>query len=492
MADEATLTIRFRDESSPGSGAGAVGPQGSGPQIQQDFVQATQDAITRAGGVGAYTTSQGSGVSSVAPVIILPAAGTAVPPTPTITTTTGDPQEQLLQAFLQKLSTREGGAEALLAMGVPPETVADTLQRTKLLNVPTEPLHDREYQEVVLKNQVEMRDRQSIAAVSADYEADRRRIEQQDRADRMAAAQRQQNELNRVLDDAKFNVPRPPPLTREQQLAESERIAPPPSGEEKEGKPERPDAYGLRSALDRIVGMAGYAGPEGQAIARIGQTVTPLAAEAGAAAGIGLGAARTAAMVAGVAAIPIVAAVAANAVASNLVAQIQTLSPEVALASAQAQVAEFYRTADIANKTGALAADYVQSVQNRKDATTGVWTDVREMFTHLGASINNAIGQLNDWQKGAEAQKKTDKDLDEYRAKRKQEYADWWQGKQSVFPSSYIPGSLLNIIPHLPAPFAKYDRNHQPGITPRPIMPGMPPDPHLPPPIEGRLPFPLG
>jgi hypothetical protein len=52
--DEATLTIRFKDESSPGpAGVATTSPQYSGSDPGSVKVADVQNAITQAGGVGA-------------------------------------------------------------------------------------------------------------------------------------------------------------------------------------------------------------------------------------------------------------------------------------------------------------------------------------------------------------------------------------------------------------------------------------------------------
>lgn len=474
MADDATLTIRFRDEGSPGAGAGTMGPQPSGTAAPTDFVQATQQAITAAGGVGAYTTRAGGvSVSPVAPVIVSPAAGTAAPPTATVTTTSADPQEAMLQTFMQRLAAQEGNkpAETLLAMGVPPEDVVNALQRTRLLNVPTEPLHDRDYRDAILKEEADARDAASMSAVSKEYDAELRRIQQQERAEEMAARQRQLDELNRVLDEAKYNMPRPAPLTREQMLDEAARIAPPIQGEEEPGRDpyERPNIGPLNNALNQITGLASYAGPEGAIVSQIGRTVSPFIAEAGgaiglagaAAAGIGVVAAGVAGSMATVAAI--------DSYVNSKTEQMAPVSGAITVAKAHAEVREFMRTLDSANKLGELAAVNIDAGQRLADNTKefrDTFAAYAEAFT---ATLKGGIADLmkGKWftPEGLEEQKKINQKLREALDKIA-------EGNVLGNVPTYKPGDLLFIVPELMDPFAKW-RNaaakNPKGLTPTPF-----------------------
>lgn len=453
MADDATLTIRFRDESSPGAGAGAAAPQPGASQSPTDYVTATQQAITAAGGVGNYTTRSGSGgVAPVTPVVVSPAAGAAVPNTASVTTTATDPQEALLNAFLQKVSQREGNlpAETLLGIGVPAEDVVNTLHRTRLLQS-TEPLRVPEYD-------AEIRDIQSMAAISADYDAEVRRVQAQDRADELAARMRQQDELDRVLNEAKYNIPRPAALTREQLLDEAGRIAPPIQGEEEQGAEyERPDVSGLHRVLNQVAGLAAYAGPEGAIAARIAQTVTPFAAEAGGA----LGLAGTAAIGLGVAAAGVAGAIGTIAAVNSYVdaktGQMASVSGAITVAAAHAEVREFMRTLDSANKIGELAAVNIDAEQRLADVTK----ETRDTFNaYATAFIATLKGGLADLFQGKEftpeglaEQRKINEEL--RKALEKINGGNKF-GFSDVTP--YKPGDLLFITPEIMDPFADWAR----------------------------------
>lgn len=317
--DEATLTIKFRDESSPGAGgAAATAPQGGGRQ--PNLAAEQQSVITQAGGVGAMAAknNQTSGqVPSVSPAAVPPAGALPVPP---IGAVGGDPLLKTAQGIVAADPTVTI-AELQKALGVPAAraqqlfsaaTVAPGGQQapapTAALPVPT------------------------IAPTPASFQPG-------------GVAQPP------PAPPGLMPPPVPPPTAAEyaQQVKPPPVINPPPS------PPAAGQPANVQAAVNAIAGIAAQGGPLGAAA---GQAARAAAAIPGVGAGLAAAAPGLAAaapyIAAGAAAlaVPAAGALAINSIAQTARGQIQGLSPEVAAAEAEANVRQLVANLRTAGQLG--------------------------------------------------------------------------------------------------------------------------------------------
>lgn len=347
--DEATLTIRFRDESSPtGGGPGVVSPQSAGVVPGSTLAADTQDAITQAGGIQQHAAkgnqpTTGGPPPAVAPAPVPAAAPLAVPPVATGQPTSGDPLLKTVQgivaadpavsiAELQKaLGIQAGRAQTLLnAAGIQPGGQQAPAQTQP---APTSPLP-------------------------------------------VPAAQPAAVPPTQATPPAPTPPVAPPPIaaTAQQQTANQSAPPPvvnPPGGQQTQG----PTGAGVQATVNAIAGLAARGGPLGAAAGRVATAAAAIPGVGSAIAAAAPAVATAAPFVAlGAAAlaVPAAAALAVNSIFNEAREQTQGLSPEVAQAEAQARVRDLMTRLRTAERLGDEIAEGVTVRSRLSSAIQGL------------------------------------------------------------------------------------------------------------------------
>ena len=443
--DEASLVIKFRDESPAGASGTVAGFQPS-VSAQSDYVQTSQQAITQAGGVGNYIQRNQvwQTVAAVPAVSIPPATVTETQPIPEVGAGSQS-NDALLKLALNRLIQQGGETDVEKAIafeqmqnrGGVAEKLTTTLQAVRL---PSEPLPPIKFGTLI--DDREERDQASIKAASDEYNEALRKIQREERESEMAARKRFQDDLDEVLNKAKYDLPKPPPLTKEQIIAESERQAPPVQGELKE---EKPDVTALHNTLAKINSLAGsLGGPTGQAISSITNPMLSSLAELGGAAGLA-GAAEVALPVLGVAAAGAAAVAAGGYFQSQRLQETAQYSPEVALSIAESHISRIQRAMRTAETYGEQIA-----------ASQRLTTKVKDEYLDIGNSIKQGLVDLqNVFNVGAIAIKdglqKAGEELIKLNEARERDEKRLKGGRIDFNPTTgMIRSGFLNIIPTLP------------------------------------------
>lgn len=400
--DEATLLIKFRDESPAGASGTVAGFQPS-VSSQPDYVQTSQQAITQAGGVGNYIQRNQvwQAVTQVPAISIPPATVTETQPIPEVGAGSQS-NDALLKQALNRLIQQGGETDVEKAIafeqmqnrGGLAEKLSTTLQAVRL---PSEPLPPIKFGTLV--DDREERDQASIKAASDEYNEALRKIQREERESEMAARKRFQDDLDEVLNKAKYDLPKPPPLTREQIIAESERHAPPVQGEE-ESQPERPDASSLRNALGRINSLVGNLGPVGQAIGNAASPLLNGTAEVLAANGLA-GVATATLPVLAVAAAGAAVVAAGTHFQNERIQNTAQYSPEVALSVAEAQISRIQRNMRTAEEYGnqiaasqRLSTEVSEEYRAFYNNFTQFFVDQKDNFNLLLVGLNKGFGEM--------------------------------------------------------------------------------------------------
>lgn len=370
MNDEATLTIRFRDESSPGGGgAGIVAPMGGGVVPGSTLAADTQNAITQAGGVGqmAARNNQASAgqLPSMAPV---PSASPLA--VPSINVGAGQSSDPLLQTTRQIVQADQNVtvAELAAALGIK-ERQAQTL-----LNAATVQPGGQAAQSGALP--VPGDGRRPTPGTDDDLELliRRNRRQAQEERERMADAEQ---------------AMRPPPAP----------VQPPPQIPGMPGAPPIEaqavdESSGAQAAVNAISHFAHMGGPMGSAVAGAANSFMAIpgvaSAVAAAAPGIAAAAPYVAAATAALA-VPTAAALTLNSIAQTARGQIQGLSPEVAAAEAEANVRQLLANLRTSQRLGDEVADFVSNRSRLGAAGQGIRDVISEP---LLKDFNNAVFAL--------------------------------------------------------------------------------------------------
>jgi len=246
----ATLRIEFRDES-PQQGAPGTTPVQSAP-VSDTSVVDTQAAITQAGGVGNLVAKNQSQPIQPVPGTtfqVPSAAPLAVPPVPTTTAST-DPLLSTVTKIVEKDPTATA-IEIARLLQIQQSQAQNLLNEATGRNVPgpgTASTPDDEIQTLIRR---ERRLREEY------LDEERRRREEQLTLTTPPAPPSS-------VAPPPIYIPRPPELSREQQIAEAERRAPPVQVDNNPLDPET--IQGVRSAVGAISHFAHMAGPMGSAI----------------------------------------------------------------------------------------------------------------------------------------------------------------------------------------------------------------------------------
>lgn len=366
--DEATLTIRFKDESSVGpAGVATTSPFYSGSDPGTVKVADQQNAITQAGGVGAMAAkNQGSGgAAGQAMAPVPPAAPLAVPPINVGASQSGDPLLQTTRqligadpnvtvAELQKfLGIPTGRAQELFAAAsVPPGGQA----------APTTPLA------VPPSSQQPTPPADDLNVLIA-----RNRRLAQEESDRLAAQ------------DAAL---RPPPAP----------VTPPPQIPGMPGappvEPNQESVRGVQSAVNSIAHLAQMGGPLGSAF---GGVATAAAGMPGVGAAIASSAPALAvagpviAAAAAALAVPAAGALTLSSIAQTARGQIQGLSPEVAAAEAEANVRTLMANLRTSRRLGDEVSDFIATRSRASSAAQGIRDTFAEPLIRDFNNIQNVL-----------------------------------------------------------------------------------------------------
>jgi len=453
--EEASLVIRFKDESSVGAtGYSSTGPLPN-PPSDLNYAQGIQGVYTSAGGVGAFV-DKGQMWQQVVAIPQIPSIATSVEPSqessfPYQLSRPGD--DALIQSYLQKIAERESQVDVKIRTEARP--LNDILDEMRRYEFPKAPYRDPYLRSL----ETDLNDEERIRQASKEYndslaqqaELDRQsRI--QDHRDEMAARMRQQQELDEVLRAAKYDIPKPPPLTKEQIISESEKIAPPVQGEgdSEQGKI---DSYGVQNALSRINNIAGnVSGPVGQAITSTISPAIPAASTATAEAAAALGLSSTAVgigatVLGGVAA---VGAIGAAGVAAGSYFQNQRVqdtmgySPEVAIAVTESHIARMMRNIQTAQEYGPQIAASESQAMRVSDS----WRDFNnwwgQFFVNWKDSWNNVLIAIRE---GPEAARE---EWEKLRRAREEVIDNLRNAGTGVNIHEKIQGGFMDIIPQVP------------------------------------------
>lgn len=391
--DEATLTIRFKDESSVGpSGVATTSPQYSGSDPGSVKVADQQNAITQAGGVGAMAAknSQASGggaqpAPTFAPVP--PAAPLPVPPI-NIGTTPGDPLLKTVQG-IQQADPKVTAAEIAAALGIN-KTQAQSLLTASAVNpggagrstgLPVPGVNSGD-------DLIFPEDRRRL-------EADKWIASEQERFAREHQSQSEQERQQREAQAAAAKIP--PPLSSEQMLAESARRAPP-----IQGQPSHADTSGVQNTVNALAHFAHMGGPMGSAIAGAATSAAQIPGVASAIASAAPAAVASAPYVAATAAalaVPAAGYLTLDSIARTARGQIGGFSTDVAQAEAEASVRQMVANMRTAQRLGDEVADYVENRSRTSAAVQGIRDVVAEPllkeFNKAGNQLAEAAELLN-------------------------------------------------------------------------------------------------
>lgn len=399
--DGATLRIEFKDDSpQSGQGSPATTPQGSGANAPAPHVEDQQRAITQAGGVGRQaeqryseaTTTSSASVSQPAIATAATVPVSAPLPTPVATSSQPISGEAGIAAAVQKIVAADPRATAeeiakLLGGGV------GVRQIERMMNPgppPSEPIPNPPAQPRATNPSQAVDDLifpADLRRVEADrwIESERQRFQQE--AEEESARQRQQQEA------AARNIPRPPPLTRDQILAETERNAPP-----VQNQPLNVTSQ-VQTTVNAISHFAHMAGPLGSAVAGVANTAVALpgVAQAIGAAAPGLvAAAPYVAIAAAAAAIPAAAVSVVTNEANRAISVSRQFSAEVVGAEAQADVRQVLADMRSARVVGDEAAQLVDARSRARTALQGVRDRISEPILEDFAQFNNAVAKFAD------------------------------------------------------------------------------------------------
>lgn len=396
--DGATLTIAFRDDSPQAQGSPATTPQGGGSGSTSSHVEDQQRAITQAGGVGqraqqgysqATTTSSASAAqTAIATASTVPAATPL--PTPIATASQSNSESGLAQS-IQRIVAADPKATAdeiakLLGGGV---GVREVERMMRPAAPPAEPIPTSPAQPVNSGDDLIFPEDRRRVEADRWIESERQRFAQE--AESEAATAHQQREA------AARNIPRPPPLNREQILAEGARNAPPlPKVEDVSGQ--------VQSTVNAISHFAHMAGPLGSAVAGVANSAVALPGIAGAlgAAAPGLVAAAPYVGVAlAAAAVPTAMVAAANNEANRAISVSREYSPEVIGAEAAANIRQIQADIRSAQRLGDEAARIVDARGRTSTALQGIRDQLSEgplrdigNFQNLGATFAESVNKI--------------------------------------------------------------------------------------------------
>lgn len=384
----ATLTIALRDESNQGQGSPATTPQAGSAPHTAALTEDQQKAITAAGGIG-RAAEQGYSQATTSTSVPQPAVATAatVPvaaplPTPIATATQGGGADALSQS-IQKIVSADPKATAeeiakLLGGGTTAREVERLMQPMAAppQPIPTIPV---QAQQTPFAQSLE---NLNLVFPFTDLEPTRinplQDFERQQQATRDAAAR---------------NIPRPPPLSREQILEESERSAPPVlSG------PLNVTSQ-VQTTVNAISHFAHMAGPLGSAAAGVANAavaIPGIAQAIGTAAPALVAAAPYVALAAAAAAIPATAIAVTNNEANRAIAVSRQFSSEVIGAEAQADVRQILADMRSARVVGDEAAQLVDARSRSRAALQGVRDRLSEPLLEDFAQFNNAVAKMAD------------------------------------------------------------------------------------------------
>lgn len=394
--DGATLNINFRDESLQGQGSPAQTPQAGGTTAAPSLVEQQQQAITQAGGVrqraeqqysqATTTTSASIAQPSVATAATVPVAT----PLPTPISTAVQPSgEAALAQSVQRIVGADPKATAeeiakLLGGGIGARDVERLMRPAP---PPAEPIPSPPVQPTTV--------RPSQAVDSLIFPADLRRADA-DRwieSERQRFAQEQREEAVRQRQQqeaAARNIPRPPPLSREQILSEAEANAPP-----VQNAPLNVTSQ-VQTTVNAISHFAHMAGPLGSATAGLVNTAVAMPAVAqalGTAAPALVAAAPYVALAAAAAAVPVAAGATLVNEANRAIAVSRQFSPEVIGAEAQAGVRQIMADIRSAQRLGDEAAQLVDARSRASAAVQGIRDILSEPVLGDFARFNNAIAR---------------------------------------------------------------------------------------------------
>jgi hypothetical protein len=356
--DEATLTIRFKDESSVGpAGVATTSPQYSGSDPGSVRVADQQNAITQAGGVGAMAAknSQASAGATQSPPPVIQASPAPMAPVTLSGTSMGDPLFKTVQGIVQA-DPKSTAFEIAAALGIK-ESQAQSLLTAAGVN-PGGP---------------------APVASSAAPQVSPLTPSQQASQEAMQAKFKAKTEFDDALADMASSVEKQNFKAQGGELVKAEAVD---------------ESHGVRSAVSAIAGIAAQGGPLGAAA---GQAANAAAALPGVAGALGAAAPVIAAaapfVAAGTAAlaIPLAANKVVDSIAKTALGQIGGLSPAVSQAEAEARVRQMLADQRTARTIG---PEIAEGVAARSRLSAAVQESRDDLSKPLLQAQNNFLAAL--------------------------------------------------------------------------------------------------